>query len=280
MGKKIILLLIILSLVLGSFVLVWQLFLNKPQQEVVVETPVETVQEAQLTVTTRDILTERQPTIISDDELLSQIRNKKYLESSYLALEYSKISNTKLIEVLKNYLEDNLGTKPEDIREIIDLHERTFLNRYLKIYVLTPDANIQEVDSDIKNALYQMKSAYSTFAAYGRKGLSPEQIEAQANASADEPVSFSYSEMDPQFDNSSLKLGVQALENANTYVNGVLQKIGQKDIEIEKAWIDAQITSEDLTEVLNQTNVVYDDLSINNVEKNNIENKDIEISIE
>lgn len=282
MGKKIILLLIILSLVLGSFVLVWQLFLNKPQQEVVVETPTETVQEAQLSVTTRDILAERQPTIISDDDLLAQIKNKKYLESSYLALEYSKISNTKLIEVLKNYLEDNLGTKPEDIREIIDLHERTFLNRYLKIYVLTPDSSIQEVDSDVKNALYQMKSAYSTFAAYGRKGLSPEQIEAQANASADEPVTFDYSEMDPQFDDSSLKLGVQALENANTYVNGVLQKIGETDIEIEKAWIDAQITSDDLTEVLNQTNVVYDDLSIDNVEKNNIETEDttLEVSIE
>ena len=282
MGKKIILLLIILSLVLGSFVLVWQLFLNKPQQEVVVETPTETVQEAQLSVTTRDILAERQPTIISDDDLLAQIKNKKYLESSYLALEYSKISNTKLIEVLKNYLEDNLGTKPEDIREIIDLHERTFLNRYLKIYVLTPDSSIQEVDSDVKNALYQMKSAYSTFAAYGRKGLSPEQIEAQANASADEPVTFDYSEMDPQFDDSSLKLGVQALENANTYVNGVLQRIGETDIEIEKAWIDAQITSDDLTEVLNQTNVAYDDLSIDNVEKNNIETEDttLEVSIE
>ena len=282
MGKRIILLLIILSLVLGGFVLVWQLFLNKPHQEIVVETPTETVQEAQLTVTTRDILTERKPTIISDDDLLAQIKNKKYLESSYLALEYSKISNAKLIDVLKNYLEDNLGTKPEDIREIIDLHERTFLNRYLKIYVLIPDSSIQDVDSDIKNALYQMKSAYSTFAAYGRKGLSPEQIEAQANASADEPITYDYSEMDPQFDPSSLKLGVQALENANTYVNGVLQKIGEKDIEIEKAWIDAQITSDNLTEVLNQTNVVYDDLSIDKVEKNNMENNNtsLEVSIE
>lgn len=267
MGKKVIALILILVLLLGGFVLVMQLF--KPNTEVeknTVEQETTTSQTQQVTITSREILEERQPIIISDDDLIAQIKNKRYLESSYLALAYSKISNQKLIDVLKNYLEDNLGTKPEDIREVLDLHEKTFLNRYLKVYVLTPDSSIQETDSEVKNALYQMKSAYSTFSAYGRKGLSPEQIAEQENASSDAPVTFDYSELKPQYDENNLKLGIQALESANTYVDEVLQKVGLEDIAIEKAWIDAQITSEDLTEVLNQSNAISNNLTLENDE--------------
>lgn len=261
MIKKLIALILVFILILGGFVLVYQLFGNKNKTTVNVETTVEKPID-QITVTSREILEPKKPIIISDDDLIAQIKNKRYLESSYLALEYSKISNEKLIDVLKNYLEDSLGTKPEDIKEILDLHEKTFLNRYLKIYVMLPDSSIQELDGEIKSALYQMKSAYSTFAAYGRRGLSPEQIAEQENASADAPITFDYSEMKPQYDENSLKLGVQALESANTYVNEVLRKIGDKDIEIEKAWMDAQITSEDLTEVLNQSNSASHNLTL------------------
>lgn len=282
MIKKVLALIMILVLVLGGFALVYQLFKPKETAKPVVQEETKTVQ--QTTVTTREILEERQPIIISDDDLLAQIKNKRYLESSYLALVYSKISNQKLIDVLKNYLEDNLGTKPEDIRTVLDLHEKTFLNRYLKIYVLTPDASIQEVDAEVKSALYQMKSAYSTFAAYGRKGLSPEQIAEQENASSDAPVTFEYSELKPQYDESNLKLGVQALENANTYVDSVLAKVGAKDIEIEKAWMDAKITSDDLTEVLNQSNSISDNLTLedsqNNTEYSIYEDPTMNISLE
>lgn len=245
--KKVFIFLTIIFVVLGCFTLGFLLLSPNDKDTVAttqqVSTPVATAE----TVTTRDILAPKQPTIISDDELIAQIKNKRYIESSYMALEYSKISNTKLIDVIKNYIEDSNGMQPEDIKEIISLHEKTFLNRYLKVYILTVDKSIDptmsEVDKSMKNALFKMKSAYSSFSAYGRDKISTDSEGAMINDG-------------PNWDINILKLSVQELEAANTYVDGVLKTVGLADIKIEKAWIDANINANDLTTVLNKSNVV------------------------
>lgn len=252
--KKVFIFLTIIFVVLGCFTLGFLLLSPNDKDDIVATTQQSTTPVATAeTVTTRDILAPKQPTIISDDELIAQIKNKRYIESSYMALEYSKISNTKLIDVIKNYIEDSNGMQPEDIKEIVSLHEKTFLNRYLKVYILTVDKTIDptmsEVDAAMKNALFKMKSAYSSFGAYGRDNIVTAEDGTVTNNG-------------PNWDINILKLSVQELEAANTYVDGVLKTVGLADIKIEKAWIDANINANDLTTVLNKSNVVetVDDL--------------------
>ena len=254
MKNRLIIFIVIIFVVLGCFTCGYLLFSNKDDKQTVATTETTTPIATAETVTTRDILKEKEPIIISDDELIAQIKNKRYLESSYMALEYSKISNAKLIEVLKNYIEDSNGMQPQDIKEIVELHEKTFLNRYLKVYILTVDktidTNMKDVDTKMKNALYQMKSAYATFAAYGRDKITTDENGKTTNHG-------------PSWDINILKLGVQALETANNFVNDTLEVVGVADIKIEKAWIDANLNANDLTTVLNKTNVVetVDDLN-------------------
>lgn len=255
MGKKILIFLAIIFVVLGCFTLGFKLL--SPKKQEVVQEEVKTEIATAETVTTRDILKEKEPVIISDDELIAQIKNKRYLESSYMALEYSKISNAKLIEVLKNYIEDSNGLQPQDIKEVIDLHEKTFLNRYLKVYILTVDKTIDptmaDVDAKMKNALFKIKSSYASFAAYGRESIVTAEDGTVTNNG-------------PSWDINILKLGVQELETANTFVDSTLKIVGVADIKIEKAWIDANINTDDLTTVLNKTEITetVEDLDTDN----------------
>lgn len=253
--KKFIIFFFIIFVILGCFTAGYVLFSSHNKNNSQVAQNDSTDQTiATETITTREILEGKTPVAISDDELISQIKNKRYLESSYMALEYSKISNIKLIEVLKNYIEDSNGMQPEDIKEIISLHEKTFLNRYLKVYILTVDKTIDtkmaDVDAEMKNALFQIKAAYANFSAYGRDAVTVDEEGVETNNG-------------PSYDINILKLGVQNLETANSSVDKVLKTVGIADINIEKAWIDANISSDDLSSVLNKSDVVdtVDDLN-------------------
>ena len=95
MKNRLIIFIVIIFVVLGCFTCGYLLFSNKDDKQTVATTETTTPIATAETVTTRDILKEKEPIIISDDELIAQIKNKRYLESSYMALEYSKISNAK-----------------------------------------------------------------------------------------------------------------------------------------------------------------------------------------
>lgn len=282
--KKINIFLMILVLVLGGFILVKQFLPDSP--EVADVPPV--VDE--VTGEVREVgLSEpesAESTKISEVELHKHIKNKRYLENTYMALEYSNVNNKQMIDTLKAYSEDNTRMKPEDVADLIQIHEKTFLNRYLKVFVSSPDVEMLELNSEMRRIFYQMKVGFDDLHAYGavplpqtgapaegQEGAPPAEgqtapaagavgsAEPSTTSGTNQPVSLKQEKREPVYEMNDILSGIQKLEEANAYVAEALKLLGLADIEIEKQWLKAGISESDLNEIMDKTNIVNPDLS-------------------
>lgn len=282
--KKINIFLMILVLVLGGFILVKQFLPETP--EVADVPPV--VDEG--TGEVREVgLTEpesAESSKISEVELHKHIKNKRYLENTFMALEYSGVNNKQMIDTLKAYSEDNTRMKPEDVAELIQIHEKTFLNRYLKVFVSTPDVEMLELNSEMRRIFYQMKVGFDDLHAYGSVPIpqTAEPVEGEegappaegqtapaadatgtaapaATSGTNQPISLKTEKREPVYEMNDILSGIQKLEEADAYVAEALKLLGLADIEIEKKWLKAGISESDLNEIMDKTNIVNPDLS-------------------
>lgn len=284
--KKVNIFLMILVLVLGLFIIVKQFL---PESSEVADVPPIVDEE---TGEVREVgLSEpesAESTKISEVELHKHIKNKRYLENTFMALEYSSVNNKQMIDTLKAYSEDNTRMKPEDVAELIQIHEKTFLNRYLKVFVSAPDAELLELNSEMRRIFYQMKVGFDNLHAYGSVPLpkSTESVEgaegtsstegktapaANATGSAgststpasgtNQPISLKVEKREPVYEMSDILAGIQKLEEADAYVAKALKSLGIADVAIEKKWLKAGISESDLNEIMDKTNIVNPSLS-------------------
>lgn len=217
----------------------------------------------------------KEETKISEEELQKQIRNKTYLESTFMALEYSKVNNVEMMNTLKGYVDDNSKMKKEDVVQLIDIHEKTFLNRYLKVFVSSPDPELTELNSKMRRIFYQMKVGFDTLDAYGAipvevpttapaegtEGEVPPEGEAITNetpSTGSQPTSLhdTVKPAEPKFDNNDLMLGLQQLEQVSELVDEALKDLGVQDIKIDKKWLDSGVSESDIVEVIDKSNAV------------------------
>lgn len=288
--KKINLFLLVLVLVLGVFILAKQFM---PKDTEVTDAP--PVVDESVDVREVGLSDPESPeaTKISEVELHKHIKNKRYLENTYMALEYSKVNNKQMIETLKAYADDNTKMKPEDVTELIQIHEKTFLNRYLKVFVSSPDSELIELNTEMRRIFYQMKIGFDELHSYGaipiaKSSTSPEgAVDAEGNpveppegqtapaagatgttgtssptTSSTQPTTMTATvPSEPVYEMNDILLGIQKLEEAESYVNEALKLLGLADIEIEKQWLAAGISESDLNEIIDKTNIVNPDLS-------------------
>ena len=252
--KKINVFLIILILVFGTY-LVYNQLSNRQSEPNIADNSQEQIDideeiEGPHNNAARPLVAEKEPLIISERDLIRQINNKKFLEETFMALQYSKINNEQLIDTLKAFLDDNNRMKPEDVVRLVDIHERTYLNRYLRVFVMTTDEEMHSLNSEMRRLMYQMKASYDILSAYGESdpklGFSDIDNDRPVNrARKDERV----------FDINKLRQGIHELETANMFINEALQKLGEEDIKIERKWMDANLSENDILEVLDKTNI-------------------------
>lgn len=291
--KKINLILIILILFLGGFVVFNQL--SKDDSNQVDDAPLTTddnyTQERQVG------LSEPLPaeeTKLTEVELFKHIKSKRYLENTYMALEYSKVNNKQLLDTLKTYTTDETTMKPEDAAKLIEIHEKTFLNRYLKVFVSTPDEELLELNNEMRRLFFQMKTGFDTLHAYGSvplTSMTPEEavkavgedaegevssaVESGATGTSGEqgdgtttnvdinniPITQSTKPAEPVYDINVIIQGIKQLEEAEALVSSALKKLGIADIVIEQQWLRAGISESDLTQIMDKTNIVNPELS-------------------
>lgn len=276
--KKLNLFLLILVLVLGVFILVKQ-FLpsgsNEPDVPSEVTQPVDDTREVGLSEAKSP-----EETKISETELHKHVKNKRYLDNTYMALEYSKVNNAQLADTLKAYMDDNTKMKPEDVSALIEIHEKTFLNRYLKVFVSAPDAEMQELNSEMRRIFYQMKLGFDSLRKYGAipvapapavgedgQPIDPATVDPNAapaeggegTAPATTPAYTGPAE--PKYDLNDIRIGLQQLEQVQPLVEDALAKLGKEDIKIEIKWVEAGISESDLLEVMDKTNIANPELS-------------------
>lgn len=292
--KKLNIILLVLVLGLGGFILVSQL-LGKDSEEVSFEdTPL--VEEDSYTEGTSTVgFEETKPTEetkITEIELHNQIKDKRFLENTYMALEYNKVNNKTLINTLKTYVDDPTTMKEEDVTQLILLHEKTFLNRYMKVFVSTPSEDLLDLNNEMRRVFFEMKLAYDTLHQYGvyydpNATQSDISIDSEGNvldegeisgAAESGTVANNETQELPQYDINGIPLnttvvrepnydinfireGLQKLEQSERLVYDALKKMGLEDIEIEKKWLAAGLSQGELTDVMDKTNIVNPDLS-------------------
>lgn len=285
MRKKINIFLIVLIILLGGFLLYFQLFQkNKPIVNGAKDNQNKTQTTEQNSSTNNDLLTPIVPNVnldtetgyrdivdskpavtIPEEELVAQIQNKEFLEATYMALEYSKLNNTQLIETLKNYAQDETTMKQEDVSKLIQIHNKTFTNRYLKVFVLSPTEELADLNSDMRDIFYAMKDAFSTLGLYGAKIYNtpaPVTEQATETVTSSAPNNFvgyieNKDEYTIKYEMSDINLGIKKLEQANAAVNKALESLGVQDIDIEQLWIDANITQQDIITAIDNSNATY-----------------------
>lgn len=253
--KKINIFLIILIIVFGSYLIYHQLSNRQPEPIEVTEQHeqiIEENKEGRVSESSREIIQEK-PVIIPEKDLLVQINNKNFLEETYMALEYSKVNNEQLISSLKAFVDNNNRMQPADVVRLIEIHEGTFLNRYLKIFVMNVNSELSSVNTEMRRLFYQMKSAYDVLSAYG--GRDP--LLGYSEIDSERPVNRAL-EDERTYDLNKLKQGIHELELANEIVDEALEKLGKEDVKIERVWIDANLSEKDILNVLDKTNI--DDL--------------------
>lgn len=254
--KKVNIFLIILILVFGGYLLYYQISSRNNTEK---DTQISQEQEGNDTVIT-DIIENRKapepknPLVIPEEELIKQIKNKEYLESTYMSLEYSKINNTQLVNTLTDYVSDGTNMKPEDISSLIDIHEKTFLNRYLKVFVMAPDSELYSMNSQMRRILYQMKSAYDTLSSYGGKKNTAILTEGTEGAPQEPAEPTPSSEEEIEYNIEDIRTGIQQLEQVNLLVDEALETLGKEDIEIEQKWLETNVTESDIVEVIDKSN--------------------------
>lgn len=246
--------LLIIALVAGGYMLYKNLF-NKAEQAITdIKDEMETVTGPMEEI---DKILDGSSNIsngeISEEELIRQIKNKRYLENTYLALQYSKVNNRELRTTLKNYLDDNTQMKPKDVSHLIDLHERTFLNRYLKVFVITPDEELHDLNSKMRRIFYQMKLGFDTLNQYSNESdsiVNPKDKE--------RPL---YKEPDVDYKPENIRQGISQLESADSLVDEALEELGRVDVVIERQWLESGLSESDITDIIDKTNVIQPNLN-------------------
>lgn len=292
--KKLNIVLLVLILGLGGFILVSQL-LGKDSEEVSFdETPL--VEESSYTEGTSTVgFEETKPTEetkITEIELHNQIKDKRFLENTYMALEYNKVNNKTLINTLKTFVDDPTTMKEEDVTQLILLHEKTFLNRYMKVFVSTPSEDLTDLNNEMRRVFFEMKLAYDTLHQYGvfydpNATASTVSVDSDGNVLEDGEISSAAEsgtvanaeteqlpeydingiplnttvQREPNYDINLIREGLQKLEQSEHLVYDALKKMGLADIEIEKKWLAAGLSQGELVDVMDKTNIVNPDLS-------------------
>jgi len=228
--RKVNFFLVVVALTLGAYLLHTQVF----QEPAGVPLPAPPPQ-----------VVEPEPQVMTEELLIVQVRNKRFIESAYLALLYSKASNEQLLESLQAYLDENSKMTPEDVATLIEIHEKTFLNRHLKVFVTVPDPSIESVNASARRALHQIGLAYDTLREYGEK---PQPVVPEPGVT---PV-----EREPVFDKTNLRQGVHKLQETVASTREAMTILGEEDIRIERFWLKSGLTEEDLFAVLDRTNNV------------------------
>lgn len=232
---------------------------------------------------------------MTEVELASTVKSKRYIENAYMALEYSKVSNMKLIEALEAYVEDPTRMKEEEVLALITSYEKSFLNRYLKVYITSPDVDLTDLNYELRRTFFGMKVGFDELKLYGNIPQEnslvvngegqlevPEEPtkEGDESAQVDEnfvennkqeqtekpkteydingiPINKEEKEKkEPVYDIEIIKNGLEKLKKAQTFVNAALKEAGLVDIEIEKKWISAGIQENDVLEMMDKTNAV------------------------
>lgn len=255
--KKLNIFLIILIIVFGSYLIYHQLSNRNPEPVQISEQQQEQTtndkkDEGRVSPSDRDIIKDKK-VIIPEKDLLVQVNNKNFLEETYMALEYSKINNEQLISTLKAFVDNNNRMQPDDVIRLIEIHEGTFLNRYLKIFVMNVNSDLSSVNAEMRRLFYQMKAAYDVLSAYGSR----DPLLGYSEIDHDRPVNRALKD-ERTYDINKLKQGIHELELANQIVDEALEKLGKEDIKIERVWIDANLSEKDILNVLDKTNI--DDL--------------------
>lgn len=282
--KKINIFLFILIFVIGGVILFKQLA-PEPDETLSPSEPVGEQREVGLAEPKSP-----EETKLSEAELQKHIKSKMYLESTFMALEYSKVNNVEMMSNLKGYLDDNSKMKKEDVVKLIDIHEKTFLNRYLKVFVSSPDPELNELNSKMRRIFYQMKVGFDTLDTYGTipvevptteptgEGDVPPEGEAISEDAAPAPAGNQPTSLhdrkkpaEPKFDNNDLQLGIQQLEQVAPLVEEALKELGIQDIKIEKAWLRAGISESDITGVIDKSNAITPTLEGDSVESESAE---------
>lgn len=294
--KKINIILLVLILVLGGFILVSQLTKGKDTSDVDFNTSLSEPSEDEYTGGTSTVgFEETKPTEetkITEIELHNQIKDKRFLENTYMALEYNKVNNKTLINTLKTFVDDETTMKEEEVTQLILLHEKTFLNRYMKVFVSTPSDDLLELNNEMRRVFFEMKLAYDTLHQYGvmydpnavnttfinddgTVGAGEGEVSDAASSgavSSDQQAEMpeydingipitKKSTKEANYDINVIREGIQKLERAETLVYDALKKMGSADILIEQKWLKAGLSEGEITEVMNKTNIVNPDLS-------------------
>ena len=287
--KKINIFLIILVLVLGSFLLYHFFSKSNSSQSSIIPKSTKPATTQSNTTGKNDISrvvdVNSQKITISEADLTIQVQNKRFLESSYLSLEYSKINNQKLEATLKAYIDNNSKMKKEDITSLIDIDNGTFTNRYLKVFVETPDKNLADLNSSVRRILYQMKTAYDTLSLYGKKPIpapkkqaaqqgQPVTVAPNAENSNNKQVPPQKKEgtatksNEPVYDMSDLKKGLATLQQTDILIDKVLQNVGNEDVKIETSWVLAKIDTKTISSIMDKSNGKIQDIkNTDNIKK-------------
>lgn len=157
MGKKINITLLVLILVFGGFLLYRQL-MGSPEKQT------SSVGQSQ-TVSLENNGPQQK---IDEKTLKEDITNKRYIEQSYMALEYSKVNNKDLIKQIKAFVDGTSKAKAADIADLINIHEKTFTNRYMKVFVSGHTEELASLNKDMLAEFYQMKRGFDTLHSFGR----------------------------------------------------------------------------------------------------------------
>lgn len=249
--KKINIFLIILILVLGSFLVYKQLQPKTieldPSNEAINGIEVITEENQSSTIGIETDLTDKK--IIPEHELIQEIKNKRYLESTFMALEYSKVNNKELVNSLKSYLDNNSTMTEEDVVRLIETHEKTFLNRYLKVFVMNPDESLFELNSEVRRVFYQMKDGFETLKNY--KVIIPTEVSVEGE---DSSQTTSTEKNEQTYDSSKLQQGIQKLESVYSLVDDALILLAEEDIKVEEKWLSYGLTEKDIFDVIDKTN--------------------------
>jgi len=272
--KKTNIFLIVLIFIIGIYLLYTNLF--KPEESQVENTNVTAIE---VNNETNSLNENGNPTPVNDDlkltqeQISQQIKNKKYLEDTFMALEYSKVNNVELRSQIQAFIDDNSQMKPEDMAVLIKLHEKTFLNRYLKVFVDVPDKDLTELNSEMRRIFYQIKSGFDILHGFGSVALDVPVTTNNGDGTAVSEVNLDGNDSntttsqpstsvkgskknEPNYDINLLRNGLQQLSSTDELVNDALKKLGSEDILIEKEWIKANLSEGDITDAIDTSNSV------------------------
>lgn len=254
--KKLNIILIVLIFLVGGFLLFSQLNGRKPVEENSGIKPnteeTNPINEETTVVGVRPVAEEKDT--LSEEQLIMDIKNKKYLESTFMALEYTKINNAQLASTLKGYLENNTKMKPEDVVNLIEIHEKTFLNRYLKVFVMSPTSEYNYLNKEMRRIFYQIKNGFDIINKYEVLPVAKDTTDTNGVVEVGASANVKSSKEEVTYDPNAISTGINQLLSVESHINDALNKLGVVDTEIETRWVEYGLTEHEILEILNNTN--------------------------